>query len=346
MNTEREERDAIRRGLAVITDQAPPAPDLNELTTATLTASRHRPSHFRAFATAAVAVLAVVGVVAIVGRNNAGQISSGSGSEFARVLIDNPDWTVTRYDESRGEMADGHPYHYAETTFAAADGTEVELRLFPGGQQQLDVLIADRDASGSRLEDAAAMGSPVAIVRYDAPADDYAAMWLAEGVVYEVRGQIGEDQLRALLDDVVQVSEERWLAALPESVPTDREGAVRAMLADVPIPPGLDTTALYDGDLRDRYQLGAEVTGAVACAWIHQWISAGATGDEEAQAEAVEAMATSHDWDILLDMQEQGAWPQVLWEYADAITGDGTVMGGRVLTVEESVDDALGCGRQ
>ena len=33
----------------------------------------------------------------------------------------------------------------------------------------------------------------------------------------------------------------------------------------------------------------------------------------------------------------------MLWQYADAVAGDGTVMGGKTLTVEQSYKDALGC---
>lgn len=58
---------------------------------------------------------------------------------------------------------------------------------------------------------------------------------------------------------------------------------------------------------------------------------------------AVDALATSHDWLILLEMQDQGDYPQMLWKYADAVGGDGTVIEGRILTVEESYQNALGC---
>lgn len=40
-------------------------------------------------------------------------------------------------------------------------------------------------------------------------------------------------------------------------------------------------------------------------------------------------------------MNTEGAYPAVLWQYADAVAGDGTVMGGKVLTVEESYKAAL-----
>ena len=52
------------------------------------------------------------------------------------------------------------------------------------------------------------------------------------------------------------------------------------MLAGVPHPEGFDIVALQSGDgIRDRYQLGAQVAGAVACAWIEQWVDARRAGD-------------------------------------------------------------------
>jgi len=42
-------------------------------------------------------------------------------------------------------------------------------------------------------------------------------------------------------------------------------------------------------------------------------------------------------------MTESGAYSEVLWEYADALADDGTFVGGVLLTVEESYQNALGC---
>jgi hypothetical protein len=42
-------------------------------------------------------------------------------------------------------------------------------------------------------------------------------------------------------------------------------------------------------------------------------------------------------------MNNEGGYPDVLWEYADALATDAPVSGGRPLTVEESYEAALGC---
>lgn len=57
-------------------------------------------------------------------------------------------------------------------------------------------------------------------------------------------------------------------------------------------------------------------------------------------------MGASREWGILIEMSTEGEYPEVVWEYADAIAGDGTIVGGRVLTVEESYQAALGCPTQ
>ena len=41
------------------------------------------------------------------------------------------------------------------------------------------------------------------------------------------------------------------------------------------------------------------------------------------------ALATARDWPILLEMQAEGAYPTVLWQYANAVAGKGDVPGGK-----------------
>ena len=55
------------------------------------------------------------------------------------------------------------------------------------------------------------------------------------------------------------------------------------------------------------------------------------------------AASTARNWSILIEMTESGAYSEVLWEYADALADDGTFVGGVLLTVEESYQNALGC---
>jgi hypothetical protein len=76
--------------------------------------------------------------------------------------------------------------------------------------------------------------------------------------------------------------------------------------------------------------------GAVAYAWIEQWLDARRAGDESGAQQAVTAMATSHQWPILLEIDEEGDYPEFLGDIADAMASDGVVMGGKPLTIEQS----------
>ncbi|MEZ5246644.1 MAG: hypothetical protein R2707_16210 [Acidimicrobiales bacterium] len=149
------------------------------------------------------------------------------------------------------------------------------------------------------------------------------------------------DVLRALQ----RVDLDTWLSAMPDSVVQNaqRSVVVGEMLADISLPDGFDVSALTSStELKDRYQLGAEVTGAVGCAWVDQWTRARAEGDTLAAQAAVDAMAASHEWSILEEMSDEGGWPQVFWIVADGLAADGIVDGG--LTVGEFSLDAIGCG--
>ncbi len=77
----------------------------------------------------------------------------------------------------------------------------------------------------------------------------------------------------------------------------------------------------------------------VACGWIATWVD----GGTKQKAEAVAALKTARTWTVLKEMAKQGAYHEVLQQYVDAIAGDGTVVGGKVLTVAESYKSALGC---
>ncbi len=64
-------------------------------------------------------------------------------------------------------------------------------------------------------------------------------------------------------------------------------------------------------------------------------------GDTAQARAAAGAMQSSHDWKILREMQRDGAWSQVLWNYADAMTRRDTSFNGHPLQAE--VRGGLGC---
>ncbi|MDA0179612.1 hypothetical protein OJ997_04835 [Solirubrobacter phytolaccae] len=170
------------------------------------------------------------------------------------------------------------------------------------------------------------------------PQKDGILAWEQDGYALELRGEASAEARAELRS----VSVDEWLAAMPASVvqPSESDKVVDAMLEDMNPPPGFDRTALdFSGAPRDRYQLGAAVVAEVACGWIKLWVE----GGEKERAEAVVELRKVQQSAVLAEMAKQGHYHEVLGQYVDALAGDGTVVGGKVLSVEESYKDALGC---
>lgn len=274
-----------------------------------------------------------------------------------RLLIRAEGWEVTRVEEVRVEQGD--------MTFSGPDESLV-LNLHwstePGGG-----LYDDGIAEGmERLPDVTITGHQAALftspevdgeaVEGDGPEPTvpdegplFVAQWTDREYELELWGYLPDaDAFLDVATTVEAVDAATWLAALPESTvsPEGLAGTVQTMLADVPLPPGLDPHALATGTgvVRDRYHLGVDVTGAVACGWIARWVDATATGDTAAAQEAVDAMGTSPEWDILQEMEPQGGWSEVVWELSAAMAGDGTVDRGRPdIPLADEYVNSLGC---
>jgi hypothetical protein len=104
---------------------------------------------------------------------------------------------------------------------------------------------------------------------------------------------------RALVATLQPVDVETWLAAMPASV-VKPEGRSKVVLE-----PRFDIAPLLrarEDAVLDRYQLGAQVAGAVACAWLDQWVAVRREGDAGSLRQSVGALATSREWQVLLDM--------------------------------------------
>ncbi|MCC6224515.1 MAG: hypothetical protein IT201_13620 [Thermoleophilia bacterium] len=286
-------------------------------------------------ALAAIAA-AVVASILLVGRggDTAWAAALVRVAEAApRLLI--PGWEVTRADQFSVELG--------EMTFGNG-GRELELRWQPAGGFQ--GLVDDRERSSDLSLSAPVADTEARVFRYEGTTD-FTAVWRQGDYVLELRGvAAGVDAFEAVLASLRQVDVGTWLSAMPRSVvkPAGRAAVVEEMLAGIPLPPGLDVGRLKAGDaVRDRYQLGAAVTGAVACGWIERWLAARATGDAAAARIAVRAMDGSRGWTILREMDENGDYPEVVWQYADAMAAGRPITGGKKLSSEESYRTALGC---
>jgi hypothetical protein len=148
---------------------------------------------------------------------------------------------------------------------------------------------------------------------------------------------------RAELRALTAVDTVTWLRAMPPSVvkAADSGETVRVMLRGIPLPPGFDAARIRGVHLvHDRYQLGAAVTGTVACMWIADWNRARAAGDTATVRRAIAAMATAPQWPVLRQMAREGAWSQVLISYAKAMP-EGSLYGRPLV---RQVNSGLGCG--
>jgi hypothetical protein len=174
--------------------------------------------------------------------------------------------------------------------------------------------------------------------------------------IYISASGMSADRFYDVLASVHPTDVDTWLGALPADVvrPVDRAETVEGMLKGLPIPPEVDVDALeQEPGALDRYQLGAKVSGAVACAWLDRWAEGVRTGDEAAMARATEAMSGSRDWPILQEMAKEGGYAQVVWEYAremangdrEALLGSsGTeTVDGKTYELGPSYATGLGC---
>jgi hypothetical protein len=158
------------------------------------------------------------------------------------------------------------------------------------------------------------------------------------GFFIEVRGS-GMDKagFLALLDQLRAVDAAGLEASLPEELVTgaERSDAIKTILAEMgtDLPPGYDGSPLTSTE-PDRYHLGADIAGGVACAWLDEFAAAKQSGDSSRIEAAVAALQESKQWPILLEMDVRGDYPEVLWSYAD------DALAGRV---PERYRGGLGC---
>jgi hypothetical protein len=268
------------------------------------------------------------------------------------VLLDAPGWQVVYANEESAGVGELHfSLGPPPPTPASVDGMEhvdvstkqAALNWRPG---PLSEWTRDRAASAKVRTTAPVLGTTARVYQYDGGRpghQDITALWRHDGRVLEFRaGVAGVAAFKVLLASLKQVDVDTWLLAMPASVvkTSDRSAVIAEMLRGVTVPPGFDPSTIKGEKLtKDRYQLGAAVSGTVACTWFKRWSDGRASGDEAKVREAIAAMKTATDWPILKEMAGPGDYPEVLWSFVKAMpTGDWY---GRPL--EGDVDSGLGC---
>jgi hypothetical protein len=149
------------------------------------------------------------------------------------------------------------------------------------------------------------------------------AFWSDDGYVLELKAAVPDlATFEERLGWLNRVDSQTWLDAMPAKVvkAADHDAAVREMLKGIPVPKGFKPSQIPDEGLTtNRYQVGASVTGIVSCLWFRQWGEARRTGDLPREIEAERAMATSKHWAILHEMAKDDAYPETVWQLAEAM---------------------------
>jgi hypothetical protein len=236
-----------------------------------------------------------------------------------RLLIHAPGWKISyvaQFTVDNGEIGFKNGSKLLQVNWRPAD--------------QYQSYYDDRVADTSKQRPITLLGQHGTMFTYS-DANDYATMLPPMGQNFlEIRGGVGSEQAyRALLAKLYQVDVDTWLAALPASVikADDIRATIETMITGLPLPNSLDIPRLFQQSTQDRYQLGVAVSGAVACGWLDQWVAAKQSGDAQNLKKAADVLATSHSWKVLHDMQAEGAYPSVLWGYADQVAKGQTPTG-------------------
>ena len=363
MADQRHDERMIRRGLAVLVDDAPIAPEFDDLTTTRVrpVEIRGRSPYLAAGLSAATVLVALVALGAVLfgqssepfdanGPNTGAEtqttLAGLAPGEVPYVLLDAPAWSVIHADHWAGETGQGT---YVWLLIVFSDGAaEADLSMSsglhpdPGLNARVDVALS----LGSRIADEPIWGTTATVVA--GTPRGFVAVWESNAVVYEfIVGDTEEEAFRSLMSSLTQVTEDGWVAAHADSdeIVTDRPLAISNYLEDVPLPPKFDVSSLEDGPMESWYQVAAETVAAVSCAWIDYWIDGKESGDVQAEQSAVDAMVSSHNWQVLIDMKTEGDYSEHVWEYADAMASDGMVRvgDGEFAPLETYYENAFGC---
>jgi hypothetical protein len=286
-----------------------------------------------------------------IGRCGAASTSPTGASPL--LLLEGRGWRVQNTEEARGrgnegvygsiEFVTGKPIPYETITIHGKKGHETESGMFRPAVRQRRVNLEWRKESlakalasrhytqhphGEHWIDLPVLGTTAKV---DTRAEFFAnqggpgnremvALWAKGDDVYTLRAAVPDlAGFEERLGWLTKVDPQTWLEAMPAKVvpPGAYAATVREILKGIPTPKTFSPSRVPDeGLVTDRYQVGAQTTGTVACLWLQQWGTARSSGDTAAELEANNAMATSRHWPILREMTKEGDYPEVLWEIA------------------------------
>jgi hypothetical protein len=270
------------------------------------------------------------------------------------LLLEGPGWRVQNVEETRSregvdgsmEFVTGKPIPYQSITITGNDEEgQHESGMQPAAERQRRVSLEWRHASlaeaiayqrspkrvhphGRHFVRLPVLGTTAFVdthaevfVNQGGPGDrEMIALWSEDGYLLELQAAVPSlAAFEERLGWLTKVDQETWLEAMPAKVvkASQHDAVVREVLRGIPTPKTFTPARVPDEGLNtDRYQVGAQATGTVACLWFRQWGEGVRTGDEAAVEEAVKAMSTAKHWPILREMTKEGDWSYVLWEDA------------------------------
>ena len=293
------------------------------------------PRHSRRWVGSIAAAAAIITVAAVpLYLTREGGDPSGSNGAPGATVVESPSgerailttdgWTVDNVNDDEkwgGEIGyDKGDQHLAITWYPA---------------DQYDSYVTDREHidhpevnPGEAIE---VLGAPARLWAYTSQ-DHTVIRTAGDKWFLEVRGDgMGKQAFVALLGDLQRVDKVGLESALPADYVTreERPAAIADILDGIgTLPPGLEASDVTSSE-PDRYHLGADVAGTVACAWFKEYAAAKSAGNESRMAAAAAALEASHDWPILHEMDARGDYPEVLWEYTDMVAAGNVPEGHR-----------------
>lgn len=301
---------------------------------------RHRPFLAAVAATAAVVVL--IGV-AVLGKGEddttidaaAPPAAPVATAEVApRLLVTAEGWSVERVQEHTADLG--------EMGFTDGAGRHLELNWYPAAEHA--TFLADRARAAEGSWPATIAGHDAVVFQY-AGRIDFTALWLDGPHSFELRGSTFSslEEYLAAVATLEEVDGETWLSALPASIvrPEERQAAVAAILKKLPLPADFDAGSLASGTSNSSQEIGFEVTQAVACAWVQEWVDGTEAGDAAAVSAAADAMASSHEWDVLVENDSDFA--EYIWQVADAMATGEPFNGDTTIPTGTGYQRAIGC---
>lgn len=268
------------------------------------------------------------------------------------VLLRLPGWHVVYANEETGGFGElhfvrgpadafGNPRGVSPYDQAALAGKVASITWSPGGYPVAGSQDAATGLGVTAHRFVFEGGSPHAF--------DISALFIYRGRELTFRATVTSIAMfRSELRGLLAVEQTIWLRAMPPSVVTgaDSSEVVRQMLKGIPLPLGFDAARIQGLKLvHDRYQLGAAVTGTVACMWFATWNHAREDGDRAMVNRAIAAMASAPRWPILREMAREGGWTQSIIMYAQAMPSGMLTINFR-LPLLPQVNSGLGCGSE